>query len=265
MLTPDQITQYREDGYVIPKWRLSTAELDEIRAAADAMLAAQPHHADLHPALMEEGGPWPTFGHHPELVAMVGQLIGEDLILWSMGYFGKPALNGKATPWHQDGQYWPIRPLATCTAWLALDDATPENGCLQMIKGSHKERQLLAHERNDSEAYTLNQELPETAYDEAQARDLVLEAGQVSLHDAFMVHGSAANTSAQRRRAITFRYMPASSHFDRDLAARQHAELGVVEHTYRTLYQVSGRDRSGRNELTRARPPATSAGHPRRA
>lgn len=177
MLTPDQITQYREDGYVIPKWRLSTAELDEIRAAADAMLAAQPHHADLHPALMEEGGPWPTFGHHPELVAMVGQLIGEDLILWSMGYFGKPALNGKATPWHQDGQYWPIRPLATCTAWLALDDATPENGCLQMIKGSHKERQLLAHERNDSAAYTLNQELPETAYDEAQARDLVLEAG----------------------------------------------------------------------------------------
>ena len=110
-----------------------------------------------------------------------------------------------------------------------------------MIKGSHKERQLLAHERNDSAAYTLNQELPETAYDEAQVRDLVLEAGQVSLHDAFMVHGPAANTSAQRRRAIT-RYMPASLHFDRDLAARQHAELGVVEHTYRTLYQVSGRD-----------------------
>ncbi|MGB1007845.1 MAG: phytanoyl-CoA dioxygenase family protein [Thalassobaculaceae bacterium] len=257
MLTADHINRYHENGFVIPDWRLPAADLAAMRAAADAMLAARPHYADLHPALMEEGAPWPAFGHHPDLVAMVSQLIGPDLILWSMGYFGKPAVNGKATPWHQDGQYWPIRPLATCTAWLALDDATPENGCLRMIEGSHKERRLLAHDRNDSATYTLNQELPETAYDAARARDLVLEAGQVSLHDAFMVHGSAANTSAHRRRAITFRYMPANSHFDRDLAARQHAELGVVEHTYRTLYQVSGRDLSGRNELIRPRPPVT--------
>ena len=84
MLTPDQITQYREDGYVIPEWRLSTAKMNEIRAPADAMLAAQPYHAYLHPALMEEGGSKPALGHHRELVAMVGQLIGEDLILWSM-------------------------------------------------------------------------------------------------------------------------------------------------------------------------------------
>ena len=234
MLTPDQITQYREDGCVIPEWRLSTAKLNEIRAPVDAMLAAQPYHAYLHPALMEEGGSW-------------------------------PALNGKATPWHQDVQYWPIRPVATCTAWLALDDAAPENERLPMIKGSHKEGQLLAHERNDSATFTLNQEQPEAAYDEAQARDLVLEAGQVSLHGAFMAHGSAANTSAHRRRAITFHYMPASSNFDHDLAARQHAGLGVVEHTYRTLYQGIGRDRSGRKNLTRARPPATSAGQTRGA
>ena len=91
---------------------LVDAECDDTRR--DATLAAQPHHADLHPALMEEG-PWPTFGHHPELVAMVGQLIGKDLILWSMGYFGKPALNGKATPCIRTvntGRYgrWPPAP-----------------------------------------------------------------------------------------------------------------------------------------------------------
>ena len=51
-------------------------------------------------------------------------------------------LDGHATPWHQDGQYWPIRPLATCTVWLAIDDANIENGCLRFIKGSHKDKKL---------------------------------------------------------------------------------------------------------------------------
>ena len=43
-------------------------------------------------------------------------------------------INGHATPWHQDGQYWPIRPLATCTVWLAIDDANVENGYLRLLK-----------------------------------------------------------------------------------------------------------------------------------
>ena len=251
MLTAGEVAQYHDKGYVIPQWRVPPERLAEMRAAADAMLAANPHYADLHPALLEEGGPWPTFGAMPEIIAMVGQLIGPDIILWSSGYFGKPAGVGKATPWHQDGGYWPIRPLATCTAWVALDDATPENGCLRVIPGSHRAKELYAHERNDAENLTLNQELSSASFDEGKAEDIVLEAGQISLHDVFMVHGSAANVSPKRRRGITFRYMPATSHFDRDLARRQHEELGVVAHEFRTLFQVSGRDASGKNELTR--------------
>ena len=46
---------------------------------------------------------------------LVSGVIGDDLILWGAQVFCKPASGGFETPWHQDGHYWPIRPLATCT------------------------------------------------------------------------------------------------------------------------------------------------------
>ncbi len=256
MLTESEIATYHDRGYVVPDWRVPADTLAAMRDAADHMLKVRPHYADMHPALLEEGAPWPEFGAQAEILTMVGQLIGEDIILWSSGYFGKPADVGKATPWHQDGGYWPIRPLATCTAWVALDDATPENGCMRMIPGSHKPQVLYDHDRNDADNLTLNQELPSRSFDETKAEYLELKAGQISLHDVYMVHCSAANTSPHRRRGITFRYMPATSHFDRDLARRQHREMGVVEHEFRTLFQVSGIDACGKNELIRLRPAA---------
>ena len=123
-------------------------------------------------------------------------------------FFAKPAKNGKATPWHQDGEYWPIRPLATCTVWVAVDDANRENGCLRIIKGSHKDARLLKHETNPSKELTLNQELKKTEYDESKAVDLELKRGQISLHDVFLVHGSEPNTSDKSRRGMTMRFMP---------------------------------------------------------
>ena len=51
----------------------------------------------------------------PALVELVSGVIGDDLILWGAQVFCKPASGGFETPWHQDGHYWPIRPLATCT------------------------------------------------------------------------------------------------------------------------------------------------------
>jgi Phytanoyl-CoA dioxygenase (PhyH) len=52
---------------------------------------------------------------------VVSQVIGEDIALWNSSFFAKPARVGTKTPWHQDGEYWPIRPLATCTVWIAVD------------------------------------------------------------------------------------------------------------------------------------------------
>ena len=171
---------------------------------------------------------------------MVEQLIGPNFALWNSSLFAKPERDGQRTPWHQDGQYWPIRPLATCTVWIAIDDSTKENGCLRVIPGSHHEQRLRAHRALDATDVTLNQELEPGEYDPAIAEDIVLEAGQMSLHDVYLLHGSEANLSPHPRRGMTLRFMPTSSHFDRKLASRQAAELGVLDHAERTLFLMRG-------------------------
>ena len=189
------------------------------------------------------------FCRNDEILDMVEQLIGPDIALWNSSFFAKPAKNGKATPWHQDGEYWPIRPLATCTVWVAVDDANRENGCLRIIKGSHKDARLLKHETNPSKELTLNQELKKTEYDETKAVDLELKRGQISLHDVFLVHGSEPNTSDKSRRGMTMRFMPTTSLFDHQLARDQFNNMRVPDHSERKIYHMRGVDKCGKNRL----------------
>ena len=101
---------------------------------------------------------------------MVEQLIGEDIILWGTTIFGKPAHGGKATPWHQDGAYYPIRPLETLSIWIALDDAVPDNGCMRFIPGSHKDRKIFSHHWEEDQDLTINRVCDSEHFDEASAR-----------------------------------------------------------------------------------------------
>ena len=92
-----------------------------------------------------------------KILDYVSQLIGPDFALWNSSFFAKPPIDGHATPWHQDGQYWPIRPLATCTVWIAIDEANKQNGCLRIIRGSHKNRKLRKHNTVNDNKFTLHQ------------------------------------------------------------------------------------------------------------
>ena len=96
------------------------------------------------------------FAQHPDLLDIAEQIIGPDLILWGSQVFSKPARDGMAIPWHQDGQYWPMRPLSTVTVWIAVDPATTENGCLRVIPGTHQGG-LMPHETSDADGLALNQ------------------------------------------------------------------------------------------------------------
>lgn len=175
--------------------------------------------------------------------------MGPDIILWNSSFFAKPAVNGKKTPWHQDGEYWPLRPLATCTVWLAIDDATVENGCLKFMPGSHKVKKLRPHRTNKDPNFTLHQELLESEYDDEKSAPLELEAGQMSLHDVYLLHGSEANNSGKSRRGMTMRFMPGTSVFDREKAKQLSRDLGVVDHSDRTIYLMRGRDQTGENDF----------------
>ncbi len=260
MLSEAEIAAYERDGLVVPDYRLPDELLARMRRSLDELVGDNP---DVPTDTMfcphiTQGGTqgltgadaWLDYARLPAILDMAAQLIGPDIILWGTTLFGKPAGAGKAVPWHQDGHYWPIEPLATCSVWIALDDATPGNGCLRYIPGSHRGRRLFGHTTSGSDELVLNQVLDADAFDQAAARDVVLEAGQMSFHDIYLVHGSAANRSVRRRAGYVLRYMPASSLFDRALGAELAARSGnVVDFATRALFLLRGRDRSGGNDL----------------
>lgn len=256
--SPDQIAQYQRDGYIVPDWKIPAEQLAHMRAALDRLLQANAHLTSdnlICPHLPHAGVQglrgsyeWLGYAGTSGIVERVAELVGDDLILWGTTLFGKPAGVGKATPWHQDGQYWPIKPLATCTAWIALDDCKLANGCLRVLPGSHQDQRLRRHNTNPSDALTLNQELDASEIDEGHACDLELQAGQMVLFDVYLVHGSQPNRSAERRAGFVCRYMPAAARFDHEWGRDFMERSGIVDFSGRALYQVHGSN-SGANDL----------------
>lgn len=248
MLTDLQIAQYNSDGFVTPDYRLPESVLADIRDAHTRLVARHPEFADYCSALLAYDTWFLTVARIPEILDMVGQVIGNDFALWNCSFFAKPARVGTKTPWHQDGEYWPIEPLATCTVWIAIDASTTENGCLRVIPGSHRTKHLARHNVNDAEGLALNLELDQSEFSEADARDIVLEPGQVSLHDVYLYHGSEANRSDKPRRGLTLRYMPTTSVYCHDKKSR-FQRSGRMEMSQRTVYLMRGIDRSCQNDF----------------
>jgi len=258
-LSAAEIAQYREEGWVVPSFRLSPGEVDGMRDALDALLLANPgvRPEKLVSAHVEgdngEGvrgdARFLALARDPRIVELVAGVLGDDIVLWGCHVFCKPAGDGYETPWHQDGHYWPIRPLANCTVWVALEESRVENGCLRVIPRSHRDRTLHEHLHEDRADLTLSQRLAAGSFDERTAVDIELEPGQMSLHDVYMIHGAAPNRSGKRRTGVALRYMPASSVFERNLRPAD-GKTGVpVDFARRPLWLVRGIDRSGRNDL----------------
>jgi len=255
-LTPDEIEHYREHGYVIPRTRLPDDLLARLRAGLDALLArytdvAPEDLANPHMLPPTEGAgvnPFMATARSPVVLDAVEDLLGPDLVLWITRVLCKPAGKGREVPWHQDGEYWPMRPLATCSAWIAIDPVSTANGCMRFIPGSHRRDELYRHHVSDRKDLVLNLELDQDQFDESRAVNVELEPGQFSLHDVRLIHGSAANTSGQRRAALILRYMPASSHYDRSLARNRRHNSPFDIHD-QPLWLMRGHDTSGRNDF----------------
>ena len=118
---------------------------------------------------------------------------------------------------------------------------------MRVIPGSHKNRRLGAHDYNGADGLSLPLELKYDEYDESSAEEIVLRAGQISLHDVYLVHGSEPNRSERSRRGLTLRYMPTTSVFDRSLETN--GRDGRLAMSERTLYLMRGTDQSERNDF----------------
>jgi hypothetical protein len=264
-LSSAETAHYQHEGWVIPEFRLPPSRVAAMVQALETLLRDNPgvrpeklvsaHVSGDNGDGVRGVSDFLDLARDPEIVELVSDVIGEDVILWGCHVFCKPAGEGYETPWHQDGHYWPIRPLATCTAWVALDDSTVANGCLRVIPGSHRDRVTHPHLLEARTDVVLNQRTDDASFEASSAVDIELRAGEMSLHDVHMIHGSNPNRSPNRRAGVAIRYMPASSHFDRSLM-KPGAQSGyTVDFSTRPLWLVRGTDRSGLNDLT--------VGHPR--
>lgn len=136
----------------------------------------------------------------PAITDRISSLLGPDLVLWRSHLWCKQPGDGEV-PWHQDLTYWPLEPLVSISAWLALEPATVGNACVQVIPGSH-------HVVAPTEPITgdpLEDRLRQDCVDEERAVDVELDAGEFFLFSARLVHRSGVNRSGARRLGLTVR------------------------------------------------------------
>ncbi|MFN8442963.1 MAG: phytanoyl-CoA dioxygenase family protein [Caldilineaceae bacterium] len=142
---------------------------------------------------------------HPNLISLVTRLIGESPALFQDMALLKPPKIGREKPWHQDHAYFDL-PLTTTVVgvWIALDESTTENGCMIIYPNSHKEGPVVHFQRRDWQ-------ICDTFGRQKQVLAVPLKPGGALFFHSLIQHGTPANSSELRRRAVQFHYAPASA------------------------------------------------------
>ncbi len=227
LLTAEQVAAYHRDGYLVLPDVVSEQELGPLEQVFERFIRGEV--PGMGRDFCDMSGPYgrafedfnlinavlprqyypPLAGNVFErrATSIAAQLIGEDIELDYDQFLAKrPRRPQGVFAWHQDLGYWPsgTPDTRTVTCSLALDDADLENGCLQVVPGSHLESQLRPHRPS---AWATSPELREEAHTltvELGARDRVVSLpvrrGSISVHNERIVHGSPGNRSDRWRR-----------------------------------------------------------------
>lgn len=208
VLSRQQIESFNRNGFISPIRIFDEAEMAGHRRYFDDLLhrvmAEGGDSYSISTAHLKYGAVYDLLTH-PRIVAVVKDVLGENVIGWGSHYFCKMPGDGKCVSWHQDASYWPLTPSKAVTLWLAIDDADTENACVRFLPGSHLYGHLTWHLSETDESNVLNQTVAEVEKFGA-AFDSVLKAGEASLHSDLLLHGSEANQSNRRRCGLTLRY-----------------------------------------------------------
>ncbi len=204
--------KYDRNGYVMIQNVIDQDLVEEGRAHVQWLLDHNPGIRPEHLGhnLMTDDPFWVRLVSDNRLLDVAEKFIGPNIALFASHYIAKPPFDGLLTMWHQDGSYWPLEPMEVVTMWLALDDSTPENGCMRVIPGTQEMSLQEMKPRTDVQN-VLSSGMDDSYVDESKAVDIILQAGGVSMHHPNIIHGSNANTSPKWRRGLTIRYIPAST------------------------------------------------------
>ncbi len=208
-LSAEAMARYERDGVHFPVRVLSTIEARQCRERLEQV------ERDL-------GGPlrgvyrikphllftWlADLVRHPAILDAVEDVIGQDILCWNSSFFTKEAQSPGFVSWHQDATYWGLSEPDVVTAWVAFTESTPANGNMKVVPGSHRAPVPHVDTFHPDNLLSRGQEIT-VDVDEADAVDIVLAPGEMSLHHVLIVHGSGANPSADRRIGFAIRYIP---------------------------------------------------------
>jgi ectoine hydroxylase-related dioxygenase (phytanoyl-CoA dioxygenase family) len=208
-LTDAQRAQYARDGFLAPIRVAPQAEAVGWRALYDGLVArdggklskltnSRPHMVVTALDRMIRDA---------RILDAVEDVIGGDILCWGSGFFAKKPGDGTFISWHQDATYWGLSSHDIVTAWVAFSPSTPESGCMRVVPGTHHAQ--VAHNDTADERNLLSrgQEIA-VEVNEADAVDIVLQPGEMSLHHVLIVHGSNPNTGSDARIGYAIRYIP---------------------------------------------------------
>lgn len=147
---------------------------------------------------------------HPAMVSVLTRIIGPNVkCLQSMLFIKSSGKPGQA--WHQDEFFIPTRDRSLTGGWIALDDATVENGCLWVIPGSHRRGILWPSRKHDDRRFDCSGEA-EFPYDDADAIPVEVKAGSIVFFNGYLLHRSLPNRATSGyRRVLVNHYMSAES------------------------------------------------------
>lgn len=207
-----EVARYRENGYLPRLAVAAPPEADRIRRQFDA-LEVETGREQARIGLLDRHFDRPflwQLATAPAVLDAVESLIGPDILLLATHFFCKYGREERFVAWHQDVTYWALDPPCALTVWYAVDASDRENGCMRVLPGTHRGG-IRTHGTAQAAGnlLSINQEVPVTSEEEASAVDLELGAGEASLHDGALIHGSLPNRSSRRRCGLTLRYIPA--------------------------------------------------------
>ena len=223
-LSQEKVDFFKQNGYLPNNKILNQEQLDQLRTSLeDIVHGKNPFKDELISGSTIEPqkgfayfqGAWyiDKFFHdlifQPAITVPITQLLGTNKVrFWHDQIFYKPAKIGTGVAWHQDYSYWQrSRPSKHITLWLGLDDATAENGCLEVIPGSHKWGLLPTVGLVSTELDNLKDHLSKEQIDQFNPVKVEMKAGFGSFHHDHTVHGSQPNHSGRPRRGIVLNFM----------------------------------------------------------
>jgi ectoine hydroxylase-related dioxygenase (phytanoyl-CoA dioxygenase family) len=208
-LTDDQVTQYHRDGYLVVENLLAA---DEALAWKDILKARLAEEGKLDepsgvrvwmPEMMDAYTR--TRMLDAKMLAILQQLIGPNVEFLSVKAVFKNAKTNFNSPWHQDWFYW--QGTNKISVWIALDDATPENGCLRLVPGSH--RQVFDKVEVD-DGHGFGHRVSDEALHGWPIETVPVRRGDAVFFHDLALHGSCPNINGQERWSAIATYRDAS-------------------------------------------------------